>query len=73
MDGSGRRIGRFRNDGFNIMENGVSFGPLGLIAVAGSNDEPGQGEYVKVWDWRRGEVIAEVRASADADGSMAFD
>ena len=72
LDGSGRRIVRFRDVGFSIMDNGVVLGPGNLLALAGSYDEPGQGEYVKIWDWRQRELIAELRAEADDDGAIAF-
>ncbi len=56
--------------GFTILGEGLHFGPGGLVAVPARDD--GQGEHVKIWDWRRDEVVAELRAAYDYEG-MQFD
>ncbi|HET9249706.1 MAG TPA: protein kinase [Actinomycetota bacterium] len=58
VDGSGRRVARLRADGFTIAEGGVRFGPDGLVAISGTDDE--HGDHVKIWRWTTGEIIAEL-------------
>jgi WD40 repeat protein len=58
VDGSGRRVGRLPADGFMIGIGGLRFGPDGLIAFATYGDE--LHNDVKIWDWTRDEIVAEI-------------
>ncbi|HET7236113.1 MAG TPA: BTAD domain-containing putative transcriptional regulator, partial [Actinomycetota bacterium] len=61
VDDSGRRVARFRADGFTVGEWGAHFGPDGLVAVSGTDEE--DGDQVKIWRWATNEVIAELSLS----------
>jgi WD40 repeat protein len=73
VDRSGRQLGVFQRNGFTFLGK-PHFGPGGLVAVPGYDDE--RVEHVKVWEWTREEVVAELPVSTqfeamrfDADGS----
>jgi WD40 repeat protein/DNA-binding SARP family transcriptional activator len=72
LDSSGRRAARFREPGFEILEV-VEFGPGGLIAVRGVDDEDDD-ISVKIWHWPGGEVTAELELPQPIDAEdMEFD
>jgi WD40 repeat protein/DNA-binding SARP family transcriptional activator len=62
LDASGRQVGVLQADGFTIRE-GLGFGPGGLVAVPAV--DKGKGEHVKIWDWRRDEIVAELHVAYD--------
>jgi WD40 repeat protein len=73
VDRSGRQVGVLQGDGFTFSEQ-VDFGPGGLVAIRATDEE--QGDQVKIWQWSRDEVVAELPVPDhfevtrfDADGS----
>jgi WD40 repeat protein len=69
IDGSERRVALLESDGFRIFE-GVEFGPGGLVAFPAGDET--HGPHVKVWDWTRDAIVAELPVSFGGD-AMAFD
>jgi len=68
LDRTWRRVARFGEEGSEILS--VGFGPDGLVAI---NDQEGETEpNMKIWDWRRDEIITEIE-NAFADGVINWD
>jgi WD40 repeat protein len=71
VDRSGRTVGVLEPDGSPFFEENV-FGPEDLIALRAADAE--HGDHVRIWDWRRDEIVAELPArdfeilQFDADG-----
>ena len=71
VDSSGRQVGLLEEAGFTFSDlEGLRFGPGGLVAVPVFDEE--QSDHLKIWDWMRDEVIAELPVSFDAN-VMQFD